>query len=321
MVVIFSVLATSSADPITAHYRANVFDARGFAPAPVLSTAQTTRFAVIGDYGYGFYDGTNEAAVAGMVASWNPDFIITTGDNNYPSGEEATIDANIGQYYKNYIYPYTGSFTPTVTITQNLFFPSLGNHDWVAPGATPYLNYFMLPGNERYYDFVWGPVHLFALDSDSNEPDGIAQNSSQATWLERHLAYSPDYWNIVYFHHAPYSSGPHGSNTTLQWPFQSWGAASVLAGHDHDYERIVKNGFPYYVNGLGGRSIYTFTNPFISGSMFHFDSTYGAMLVTANDATINFSFYAITDTLNAIDTYTLTTKPTINRAYLPLVNK
>ena len=37
----------------------------------------------------------------------------------------------------------------------------------------PYFDYFTLPGNERYYDFTWGPVHLFALDDIDSEPDGV----------------------------------------------------------------------------------------------------------------------------------------------------
>ena len=28
------------------------------------------------------------------------------------------------------------------------------------PQRPPYLDYFTLPGNERYYDFTWGPVHF-----------------------------------------------------------------------------------------------------------------------------------------------------------------
>jgi hypothetical protein len=36
-------------------------------------------------------------------------------------------------------------------------------------------------------------------------------------------------------------------------------ACPVQSGHDHLYERILKNGgFPYFVNGLGGASIYGF---------------------------------------------------------------
>lgn len=293
-------------------------DVRALDAAPA-AVPSTVHFAVIGDYGYA---SANEAAVASLVINWNPDFIITVGDNNYPNGDGSTIDPNVGQYYKNFIYPYTGGYTPTVTITQNLFFPSLGNHDWDTASATAYLTYFTLPGNERYYDFTWGPVHFFAIDSDPREPSGNTITSTQAVWLNAKLATAQDTWNLVYFHHTPYSSGTtHGSTLAMQWPYQAWGASAVLAGHEHNYERIVKSGFPYFVNGLGGRSIYTFTNSFISGSVFHFDATYGAMLVTADDAAINFKFYAITDTVNAMDTYTLTTKPGIHRVYFPVVNR
>ena len=55
----------------------------------------------------------------------------------------------------------------------------------------------------------------------------------------------------------------------------------MLSGHDHDYERILVNGFPYFVNGLGGESLYSFGTP-ISGSVSRYNSDYGAMLVQAN---------------------------------------
>src|SRR5687767_10453174 len=45
---------------------------------------QTVLFAAIGDYGT---DDRDEAAVAALVDSWNPEFVITFGDNNYPDGE------------------------------------------------------------------------------------------------------------------------------------------------------------------------------------------------------------------------------------------
>ena len=71
------------------------------ASARDLSAQEIMRFAVIGDYGSG--DG-NEADVANLVKSWNPDFIITTGDNNYPDGEASTIDNNIGRFYAQYSF-------------------------------------------------------------------------------------------------------------------------------------------------------------------------------------------------------------------------
>ena len=38
----------------------------------------------------------------------------------------------------------------------------------------------------------------------------------------------------------------------MQWPFKDWGADAVLTGHDHIYERLLVNGIPYFVNGIGG---------------------------------------------------------------------
>jgi len=39
--------------------------------------------------------------------------------------------------------------------------------------------------NERYFDLVWGPVHLFMLDTDERKPDGATENSIQRCWLEQ----------------------------------------------------------------------------------------------------------------------------------------
>ena len=213
-----------------------------------------TTFAVIGDFGSG---NTDEENVANRVKSWNPDFIVTVGDNNYPVGSAETIDENIGQFYHEYIFPYTGTYGQGATT--NKFFPALGNHDWDTANAQPSLDYFTLPGNERYYDFVKGPVHFFVLDSDNREPDGITSTSIQANWLQAKLASSTAQWKIVLLHHAPYSS--RTPYTKLQWPYQQWGATAVIAGHAHVYERIILNGFPYFFNGLGGDSTGTFGTP------------------------------------------------------------
>ncbi len=264
----------------------------GVAPAPARApeqTSATVRVAVIGDYGD---DGPFEASVANLVKGWNPDFIITTGDNNYPSGGADTIDANIGQHYQAFIGNYSGSYG--AGSAANRFFPSLGNHDWIASGAQPYLDYFTLPsgspGGERYYEFTWGPLHFFAIDSDPNEPNGIAANSDQAQWLQAALAASTAPWQIVYMHHPPYSSGLHGSTPALQWPYKTWGADAVLAGHDHDYERLNAGGLPYFVVGTGGRSLYPFFGV-IPESQFAYGGDYGAMRLEASSGHLRFLFY------------------------------
>jgi hypothetical protein len=271
--------------------------AEQFAPQPAAQSWQiylpavshqisgaNTRFAVIGDYGD---DSPEEAAVARLVKGWRPQFIVTVGDNNYPSGAAATIDRNVGKYYHGFIAPYRGSYGPGAA--SNRFFPTLGNHDWDTSGAKPYLNYFTLPGNERYYDVVFDTVRLFVIDSDAHEPHGITPTSRQADWLRRRLSASRSCWDLVFMHHPPYSSGQPGSNRVLQWPYRAWGADAVLAGHAHVYERLVVDRLLYFVNGLGGEEIHAFgvTAP---GSQKRYNRDFGAMLVDATKSQITFRF-------------------------------
>lgn len=269
----------------------------------IIPTEPPIRFAVIGDYGSG---NKNAEAVANLVKSWNPDFIITTGDNNYPDGEWETIDKNIGQFYIDFIKTDESQYGPGAET--NRFFPSLGNHDWNTQdrdslGPCPYLRYFHnLPGNGRYYDFVWGPVRFFAVDADSREPDGVSKHSTQATWLKDGLAASTSPWKVVFMHQPPYSSGYHGSVTWMQWPFEEWGASVVLSGHDHTYERILRDGFPYLVNGLGGGARYSFST-IVEGSQVRFRDDWGAMLVGATDETMLFHFITVAGKI--IDTFRL----------------
>lgn len=249
---------------------------------PALSVAPPdvrVRFAVIGDYGQA---GKDEQDVAALVKGWQPDFVITTGDNNYPRGAAETIDTNVGQYYSAFIAPYRGSFGPGAA--SNRFFPSLGNHDLHAAGAAPYLAYFTLPGKGRYYDFTAGPVHFFALDSDLHEPDGASSDSRQSRWLQSQLGASRSCWRIVYFHHPPYASGSKETRR-MRWPYKAWGADVVFAGHQHVYERLAVDGVTYFVVGLGGGSIDRFEQA-EQGSQTRYNEDYGAMLVTAENGVL-----------------------------------
>src|SRR5438105_5754450 len=90
-------------------------------------SGSTAHFAVIGDFGQ---PGAGESSVATLVKSWNPDFIATVGDNVYeaPPQTFAKYDLDVGQYYHNYIYPYTGQYGAGATSIN--FYPDLGNHDW-----------------------------------------------------------------------------------------------------------------------------------------------------------------------------------------------
>ena len=249
------------------------------------SSPGAARFVAFGDYGDGSGD---EADVSELVRCLDPDFVVTTGDNNYDEGAAETIDENIGQFYHQLIGGYRGGYgqgSPT-----NRFWPAPGNHDWTPGDLGPYTDYFELPGNERYYDVDLGIVHLFVLDSDGHEPDGTTAESAQGRWLEERLASSAACLDVVVMHHPPYSSGAHGSSPGMRWPFAAWGADVVLSGHDHDYERAEADGIPYFVTGLGGEGRRAFETA-IPESRVRYDDDYGALLVEVDAAGATYRFF------------------------------
>jgi hypothetical protein len=249
------------------------------------------RFAVIGDFGSG---DAHESDVAKLVKGWSPEFVVTTGDNNYPNGAAETLDDHVGRDYAPFIGGYDGGFGPGSPV--NRFWPVPGNHDWRAEQLRPYLNYFHLPGNGRYYDVDLGLVHLFMLDLDKHEPDGVTADSAQGKWLKARLAASKSCFNLVVGHQAPYSSGlRHGSDPKLRWPFKEWGADAVLVGHEHLYERLDVGGLPYFVNGIGGGGLYEFAVP-LPESKSRYREDFGAMRVTATSAGINYEFIDVKGT-------------------------
>jgi tartrate-resistant acid phosphatase type 5 len=253
-------------------------------PAPPMGP----HFAVIGDYGT---DQWQEGQVAQMVREWQPDYVVTVGDNNYPAGDRSTIDRNIGKYYSEFIGHYQGGYGKGSAA--NRFWPSIGNHEYYNPEALqPYLDYFPdLPGNHRYYEVRLDLVHLFVVNSDDHEPDGVLSTSVQADWLRQRLADSDACFKVVVFHHPPYSSG-YFETPELQWPFDKMGADVVLNGHEHSYERILVNGVTYLIDGLGGDDRFGFVHP-IDGSMVRFSDDWGALLGFPSATGLRFEFHTI----------------------------
>jgi hypothetical protein len=266
--------------------------------------ADSVIFAVIGDYGL---NGDPEKKVADLVKSWNPDLIITTGDNNYFKGESSTLKENISFYYSDYIYNFDAPLDyqcngKAFKEKTNRFFPSPGNHDDnITEHLVPYLNFFTLPGIEIYYSFSWGPVSFFSLNS---LPDDI---TDQKDWLNEQLSQSESEFNIVYFHHSPYSPGEHGNNEKMQWNFQEMGANVVLTGHDHLYARVEKKGeegFHYLVNGAGGCSLYSCGGNILDPNQFSvscYNSNYGAIRGKATSEQLLLEFFSISDTIVPVD--------------------
>lgn len=281
-------------------------------------TAVVTTFAAIGDFGV---DNDAHAYVADMIQTWNVDFVITQGDNRYDTWN---FDEVIGQHYCPFLSNIPSGLYCSGNGSNNRFFPAIGNHEYTdGAGLDEYLSYFSLPGdgvessnssgNERYYDFVIGDVHIFVINSDGREVDGNSRNSIQAMWLKEQLALSTASWKIVTMHHSPFSSAlAHGSKSKLQWPYAAWGADAVISGHDHVYERLEVSEMTYFVNGLGGRSMRSFGAP-IDGSQVRFNDAFGAMRITAVSDQITFEFLSISDGANGSNGGNLVDSLTLSR--------
>ncbi len=265
----------------------------------------SVKIGIVGDLGDG---DSNEAAVAQLIKGFNPDFIATVGDNSYgPAGQ----DANVGKNYAAYMGNYDGAHGQGSAL--NRFFPALGNHDIEdGGGLAEYLAYYTLPGggikssntsgNERYYDIVQGPVHMFFLNTDVTEPNGRTPTSTQGVWLQNRLAASTSPWKIVIAHDAPFAS--NGATSTMRWPYKAWGADIVLSGDAHLYERLEVDGFPYIINGLGGSSRKAAPTPIPESQIIYRDS-FGGVIAEACTSGVTFKFHSLAD--GVIDTFTLGT--------------
>lgn len=167
-------------------------------------------------------------------------------------------------------------------------------------GSRKFLAYFEHPDNGaadrrhigRYHRLDFGPVTLLTVDSTNGGGDGTdsdtnhlldrgkaahipdySPGSEQYLWLERELADAQERRAITFvqFHHAPFSSGPHGRAPgkslaketgkdeqsgqplrSLAALLRKHGVKAVFSGHDEMYEHSIVEGVHYYDIGIGG---------------------------------------------------------------------
>lgn len=187
-------------------------------------------------------------------------FMIGTGD--YPSD---------GRKYPLWILQF---FRPARDLLARIpLWPAIGNHEATRPAGSTmeenskYFSLFELPGNEHWYRVEYHMLTLLIVDSNSH----CDPSSEQYQWLLSQLRSERARYTLVAFHHAPFTSGPHGKvkldGTPQEWPidesqrflvplFEMYGVDLVLNGHDHLYERSEKDGLTYIVTGGGGAPLY-----------------------------------------------------------------
>jgi hypothetical protein len=229
----------------------------GFRTAPSPESTEPVRILAFGDSGGG---GGDQYALLEQMYTVPFDLMIHTGDIAYDDG-------TIEQYEDNVFGVYADLFRHIP------FMPASGNHDYRTLQAAPFRDVFNLPGDngEKWYSYDYGRVHFAALDTE-------ADYKTQAAWLDKDLSENKLPWKIVYLHKPPYSSGMHGSDTSLRNALapvlKKHGVQLLLAGHDHNYERIKpQDGTAYVVTGGGGigtRSVGTSSFTELSDDVIHF---------------------------------------------------
>ena len=161
---------------------------------------------------------------------------------------------------------------------------ALGNHEYGSGNATAAIAYFRLP-RSGYYSYDLGDWHAVVLNSNCGPAGGCEHGSPQQRWLDADLAASPARCTVAYMHHPRFSSGLHGSDTSLGalWTTLARGGVDiVLAGHDHHYERFASfQGIRSFVVGSGGRSHYPVLRRLSRPrSVALDDDTYGVLRLT-----------------------------------------
>jgi 3',5'-cyclic AMP phosphodiesterase CpdA len=190
-----------------------------------------------------------------LVASWDPEVVLTLGDEQYAKGN---------------LDDFQSSYDPTWGALLAITEPAPGNHEGYGD-LVGYCAYFgaraHCPGG--YHAFDAGAWRVVALNS---APGAIS--AEQIAFLSNELRNDDGRCQLVYWHHPRWSSGAgHGSDPELEnaWAAAVAGGADVvLNGHEHNYERFAPmdadgnesaDGTREFVVGTGGASLTPFAVP------------------------------------------------------------
>jgi len=194
---------------------------------------------------------------------------------------------------------------------------ALGNHEVNSRHALAQLPG---PGNQQWYSFDFGDVHVVVLN-DSANPMSTIENE-QKTFLDGDLAATQKLFKVV-VHHKPVYTSYEGPNITghmheaaleQSWVplFEQHNVDLVLNGHVHGFERTfpLKSGTPvadgqgpvYVVfGGAGAQQVALTPKPFIAKQSMN---TYGYQLLDVNGRTLTITVKALEGSV--LDTYSIT---------------
>jgi hypothetical protein len=183
--------------------------------------------------------------------------------------------------------------------------PAVGNHEYRTPDAAGYFAYFGdLAGDpdKGWYSYTLGTWRILVLNSNCDEIGGCQTGSAQHNWLQAELAASSTLCTLAYMHHPRFSSGWHGDDDRLVdiWStLESHRVETVLAGHDHNYERLapltaegtldLANGIQSFVVGTGGTYLRSATTG-RPGSEVLIDDSHGVLVLDLEELAYTWRF-------------------------------
>lgn len=214
------------------------------------------------------------------------------------------------QYEDGTASAFVESFDKTWGRLKEITYPVAGNHEYHTQDAGPFNEYFGAIMRERvggYYSFDVGKWHLLAINSNCSNAGGCGVGSAQEAWVRADLAANQGKCTLAYWHHPLFSSGKHGSNSVMRPIWQAlydYGAAIVLNGHDHNYERFApqdpagssdpSRGIRQFVVGTGGKSLRGIGKLQLNSELFS-DKSYGILQLTMRPTSYEWRFVSEAD--------------------------
>ena len=242
-------------------------------------------FAAIGDFGGG---GAGTAQNAANIAAAGTSFMLTVGDNVYPSAGHP--DPDFATTLSDFDARLYRPFGPA--LATQAFVPANGNKEYFGDGAF-WANFPMPGSNHSWYGYDWGAAHILVLDTEQPFGPGTEQYKFAQADLAAHQNAA---FRTVVAHIPPYSSTSAISSSEpvqqLVPLFQQQRVSLVLSGNSHNYERShplingvsAAGGVTYVVTGAGGNGINKFKVPAPAWSAFREDAYYQYLRIGVSPA-------------------------------------
>lgn len=193
-----------------------------------------------------------------------PTALVTTGGVANPAGTQTDVD-RLDTILAPLNFPLQGASGSVENTTAN---------------GTAWFNKL-----ERFYIFATQFVEFYVLDTNA------ADIADQLEWLANVIQQAATPFKVVIMNGDPYTDSDtnYPGNVALRADFAAMGASLVISGKSTVYERFYIDGFPYIVNGCGGKAKDNF-EPTINRSVARSNQYDGYLRIEASRFQLTASF-------------------------------